>query len=231
MKVVGSTETLGLLKTLYIYFYTILTRVTFLFLNMFPSPGYRTIFKTISEKYDKDTLQKARSFNKIMLKTARHRRHLHFNHRCKDLQVLPTSLRIKPPVRTPKGWKLTKNMGFQFLKLRIEETHKKIRSLTREKELALDFLRSRLTTCDFKHLKTFVHEQQQEEYGRIRSLHSKKLQALTSKLNVSSPDTVNRDKWVLDISSKQAGTKVGPDQLGPPVRVGSTRIDSDRLGS
>ena len=46
MKVVGSTETLGLLKTLYKYFYTILTRVTFLFLNMFPSPGYRTIFKT-----------------------------------------------------------------------------------------------------------------------------------------------------------------------------------------
>ena len=26
----------------------------------------------------------------------------------------------------------------------------------------------------------------------------------------------------------QAGTKVGPHQLGPPVRVGSTRIDSDR---
>ena len=30
---------------------------------------------------------------------------------------------------------------------------------------------------------------------------------------------------------KQVGTKVGPDQLGPPVRVGSTRIDSDRLES
>ena len=29
----------------------------------------------------------------------------------------------------------------------------------------------------------------------------------------------------------EAGTKVGPDQLGPPVRVGSTRIDSDQLGS
>ena len=29
----------------------------------------------------------------------------------------------------------------------------------------------------------------------------------------------------------QAGTKVRPDQLGPPVRVGSTRIDSDQLGS
>ena len=29
----------------------------------------------------------------------------------------------------------------------------------------------------------------------------------------------------------KAGTKVGPDQLGPPVWVGSTRIDSDQLGS
>ena len=29
------------------------------------------------------------------------------------------------------------------------------------------------------------------------------------------------------ISSEEAGTKVGPDQLGPPVRVGSTRIVSD----
>ena len=55
-------------------------------------------------------------------------------------------------------------------------------------------------------IKTLVHEQQQEEYGRIRSFHSKKLQALTSKSNVSSPDTVNRDKWVLDISSKPLNT-------------------------
>ena len=31
--------------------------------------------------------------------------------------------------------------------------------------------------------------------------------------------------------SQQAGTKVGPDKLRPPVRVGSTRIDLDQLGS
>ena len=32
-------------------------------------------------------------------------------------------------------------------------------------------------------------------------------------------------------SQKEPGTKVGPDQLEPPVRVGSTRINSDQLGS
>ena len=36
--------------------------------------------------------------------------------------------------------------------------------------------------------------------------------------------------WIKTCDS-EAGTKVGPDQLGPPVRVGSTRIDSDQLGS
>ena len=27
----------------------------------------------------------------------------------------------------------------------------------------------------------------------------------------------------------EAGTKVGPDKLGPPVRVGSTRTNSDQI--
>ena len=39
------------------------------------------------------------------------------------------------------------------------------------------------------------------------------------------------DNTFLNSVRKQAGTKVGPDQLGPPVLVGSTRIDSDQLGS
>ena len=33
----------------------------------------------------------------------------------------------------------------------------------------------------------------------------------------------------LFLSYEEAGTKVGPDQLGPPVRVGSTRTNSDRI--
>ena len=32
-----------------------------------------------------------------------------------------------------------------------------------------------------------------------------------------------------EFNSLEAGTKVGPDQLGSPVRGGSTRINSDRL--
>ena len=55
MKVEGSAETLGLLKTLYIYFYTILTRVTFLFLNMldsFVKVQQDTLMLAYGEKFD-----------------------------------------------------------------------------------------------------------------------------------------------------------------------------------
>ena len=38
-------------------------------------------------------------------------------------------------------------------------------------------------------------------------------------------------KTTMVYAYSEAGTKVGPDQLGPPVRVGPTRINSDRLGT
>ena len=42
---------------------------------------------------------------------------------------------------------------------------------------------------------------------------------------------VDQPNFIQMMAMDQAGTKVGPDQLGPSVRVGSTRIDSNRLGS
>ena len=97
---------------------------------------------------------------------------------CKDFRIVPTSVRIKPPVLTPKGWKLAKNVGFQLL--RIAEIHSKIRALTREEEfLSLDFLRSRLTATDLEQLVTLVQELQHEEDCKVKVVHSKKLLAVT----------------------------------------------------
>ena len=46
------------------------------------------------------------------------------------------------------------------------------------------------------------------------------------------PNKLNAAQKILNIGcKKQAGAKVGPDQLGLPVQVGSTWIDSDQLGS
>jgi len=50
-------------------------------------------------------------------------------------------------------------------------------------------------------------------------------------VQANSPLDVLSFAALISLGCTQAGTKVGPDQLGPPVWVGSTRIDSDRLGS
>ena len=53
----------------------------------------------------------------------------------------------------------------------------------------------------------------------------------TSEMRDSQMDGVTSIWSTVCSNVNKAGTKVGPDQLGPPVRVGSTRINSDRLGS
>ena len=61
-------------------------------------------------------------------------------------------------------------------------------------------------------------------------MQEKKSASDTPSLLWGIPQVVNSNGEKLDCKN-EAGTKVGPDQLGPPVRVGSTRIDSDQLGS
>ena len=132
----------------------------------------------ILEKYDREVLLKVRRLNKIMLKITRQKSHLLFNHRCKDRQLLPPSLRIRPPVQCPKGYKLAKNAGFQFLKLRTEQSHKQIRKLNYEKDKQTEFLRSKMEPGDLEWIEALFRDLQQIEHLRMRTAHTKKLEAL-----------------------------------------------------
>ena len=169
---------------------------------MYP-PGDKPSFNTILEKYDRDILLKARRLNKIMLKITRQKCHLFFNHRCKDRQLLPPSLKIRPPVQCPKGYKLAKNTSLQFLKLRIEHSHKQIRKLNYEKDKQTEFQRANMEPDDLKRTEALFSDLQRKEHLRMRTAHAKKLAALEEKSNrPSTRNTIDCKKWVLNISSK-----------------------------
>ena len=76
------------------------------------------------------------------------------------------------------------------------------------------------------HVPKKTHQQELLQKNQIIK-HTKKL------TNNTKLGSFHHHRWTHQqaIFSLEAGTKVGPDQLGPPVRVGSTRIDSDQLGS
>ncbi|XP_068716948.1 uncharacterized protein [Montipora capricornis] len=166
-------------------------------------PGDKPSFNSILEKYDREILLKARRLNKTMIKFTQHKCHLFFNHRCKDRQILPPSLRIRPPVQCPKGYKLAKNTGFQFLKLRIEQLHKNISQLDCEKDRLTECLHAVMEPDDLKQTEVLFRNLQHTEHLRIKAGHTRKLQALEGKSNQSTTrNTVNCEKWVLNISSK-----------------------------
>ena len=71
--------------------------------------------------------KKACEYCKIHEKLSETREALNFNLRCKRNDLLPKSLRFRPPIRTPSGWAIAKRMGKQYLRDFIQDNHYKIR--------------------------------------------------------------------------------------------------------
>ena len=68
---------------------------------------------------------------------AKHRGHLFYNHSCIREDILPNSLQFKSPINTVAGKKLAGKFGFNFLKLRINESHHWIRTYRKRNEAIL----------------------------------------------------------------------------------------------
>ena len=85
------------------------------------------MFKILKEQFGSGVLRTARKYIKSGKCIARHRSHLYFNHECITQKVLPTSLQIKSPINSTEGKTLARKFGFQYLKLRIQNFHQRIR--------------------------------------------------------------------------------------------------------
>ena len=90
------------------------------------------ILNYIYKDYGKVLFQSARKLFTVNANLVKQRCHLHFNHRCKDLNVLPPSLRVKPEVNSVNGHALARQYGQNMLRLRITENHQRIRKFERD---------------------------------------------------------------------------------------------------
>ena len=85
-------------------------------------------------------LEILRDFRKLISQAksiAKHRGHLFYNHSYIRVDILPTSLQFKSPINTAAGKKLARKFGFNFLKLRINESHHWIRTYRKRNEAIL----------------------------------------------------------------------------------------------
>jgi len=74
------------------------------------------------------------SYEKTLHKLARFSNHLIFNIRCSKAKLTPLSLRIQPPIRTGKGYRIAEQASKKFLQERIRLAHFKKSTLKKEAE-------------------------------------------------------------------------------------------------
>ena len=86
---------------------------------------YYAVFNMIKTEIGQDGVAKSRKLEKVELKINKVFLDLKFNHSCKTENLIPSSLKFSPPVRSSRGFKLSKKFSLQFLKLRITELHQK----------------------------------------------------------------------------------------------------------
>ena len=85
----------------------------------------------------------------------------------------------------------------------IRKIDVRIRKLNYEKDKQMEFLRANMEPDDLKRTEALFKDLQQIEHLRMKTAHTKKLEALEAKSNrPSTKNTVDCEKWVLNISSK-----------------------------
>ena len=113
----------------------------------------------MKRKYGQAVLQEARRYvseNATVALIEKEFSHLRLNHECKRNNLLPKSLRFRPPIKSRKGFKLARKMGWKFLKLRISDSHRKINMCKTEIFELGTKLQNLLTSTEWKSLFTCV---------------------------------------------------------------------------
>ncbi|UYV66357.1 hypothetical protein LAZ67_4001441 [Cordylochernes scorpioides] len=85
-----------------------------------------SIFTIIKTNFGPEVFKMARQLEKTMIKFARTKHSSYFNHRFKDLNIIPPSLNVKALVRTSFGRQIARRASLQFVKARIQESHRMV---------------------------------------------------------------------------------------------------------
>ena len=155
------------------------------------------IFNLLKRNYDRDLLQSSRKLVSCYVTIEKEYCHLRFNHACKREGVLPKSLRFPPPIKSQKGFQLARNSGWEFLNLRINESHKKIGRAKTLVEIRFQ-LNSKLHPEEFNDLMNYSNYKKSSLFkNRIHS------QPKTKKLISRERETksLNRN-WIKNLSSR-----------------------------
>ena len=160
------------------------------------------IFNEIKRNYGRSALQEARRLVSYNITIEKEYSHLWFNHTCKSIRILPKSLRFSPPIRTRKGFQLARKSGWQFLNLRISDSHQKINDCKLQVNSIKEKLGKIMTLSEMNALNQYATVKSKSVQEKTKLSHSKKLQRLIPEYRPNNNKNIDKS-WVKNLSSRQ----------------------------
>ena len=128
--------------------------------------------------------------------------HLRFNHTCKSIAILLKSLRFSPPIRTRKEFQLARKSGWQFLNLRISDSHQKINHCKLEVISIKEKLGKIMTLSEMNALNQYATVKSKSVQEKTKLSHSQKLQHLIPEYRPNNNKNIDKS-WIKNLSSRK----------------------------
>ncbi|XP_072051475.1 uncharacterized protein [Amphiura filiformis] len=167
------------------------------------------LFSDLRTTYGQESVKKLRDLEGVGKKIARHRNHLVFTLRCKDLRITPRSLQLKCPINTVKARDIVEKAKQQLVRERIRVINNKLQSLKEEKSRVESVLLSKLPSDLADHVTEHVTRKSESEFNKTKWRHMEKLDRLQkqhrTKERRNTPENVELGgeqlkKWVVNLS-------------------------------
>ncbi|XP_072043129.1 uncharacterized protein [Amphiura filiformis] len=173
------------------------------------------LFKSLRDIYGKTTVKHLRDLENCERKLARHRNHLVYTLRCRDLSLTPPSLKIKCPINTKKAKDIILQAQRNLLRERVRVINNKLVNLKSQKsdlEKKLKAIIPAKSELD-KEISSHLARIRENTFEKTKCRHVRKLQNLTERdqnkkskhglsTGATEPDLTGTQlkKWVVNLS-------------------------------
>ena len=162
------------------------------------TPGFKPF--TVLRSLGRQSERLANYYISYASNVRRIRQQLWFNHRCKDLGLVPRGLRLKSPLNTQEAIQIVKATCRRLIRARINDCHRRLNYYNDKIQQRLDKLKRLLPTTSLSTIQTIADKRTDKTAEQHRAKTKQKLTRLQDTKNAKrrKPDA----NWVRNISSR-----------------------------
>ena len=141
------------------------------------TPGFKPF--TVLRSFGRTSKQLANDYISYASNVRRIRQQLWFNHRCKDLGLVPAGLRVKSPLNTQEAIQIVKATCRRLVRARINDCHRRLNYYKDKLQQRLDKLRQFIPTDLLDTILTIADRRANKTAELRTATHSTKTDATT----------------------------------------------------